>query len=100
MTSEPGIALVVDDSRVNRLVLTKQLTGLGLEVSEAEHGLEALEQLRAAPSAIDLGAGPPPVVAWPPDGGGVADVRTTRRPRSSRWPSSTSPATSPISRTT
>jgi class 3 adenylate cyclase/CheY-like chemotaxis protein len=54
VTSEPGIALVVDDSRVNRLVLTKQLTGLGLEVIEAEHGLAALEQLRAAPSAIDL----------------------------------------------
>ena len=52
--SEAGIALVVDDSRVNRLVLVRQLAALGLESIEAENGAEALEQLRAAPGAIDL----------------------------------------------
>ena len=49
-----GAALVVDDSRVNRLVLVRQLTGLGLEVIEAENGVEALELLRTDPGAIDL----------------------------------------------
>jgi class 3 adenylate cyclase len=52
--SEAGIALVVDDSRVNRLVLVRQLAALGLEAIEAENGAEALEQLRATPAAIDL----------------------------------------------
>ncbi len=52
--SEAGIALVVDDSRVNRLVLVRQLAALGLEALEAENGAEALEQLRATPTAIDL----------------------------------------------
>jgi class 3 adenylate cyclase len=49
-----GIALVVDDSRVNRLVLARQLDALGLEVLEAENGIEALEQLRAHPTEIDV----------------------------------------------
>jgi adenylate cyclase len=49
-----GAALVVDDSRVNRLVLVRQLTGLGLEVIEAENGVEALELLRTDPGALDL----------------------------------------------
>jgi adenylate cyclase len=52
--TQPGIALVVDDSRVNRLVLARQLTALGLEVLEAEHGVEALELLRHHPDAIDI----------------------------------------------
>ena len=34
-----GVALVVDDSRVNRLVLVRQLETLGLEVMEVENGL-------------------------------------------------------------
>lgn len=49
-----GIALVVDDSRVNRLVLARQLAGLGLEVLEAENGAEALELVRAHGDAIDI----------------------------------------------
>ena len=49
-----GIALVVDDSRVNRLVLGRQLTGLGVEVLEAENGVEALDLLRAHAAAIDV----------------------------------------------
>jgi class 3 adenylate cyclase len=52
--SESGIALVVDDSRVNRLVLARQLAGLGLEVLEADNGLEALDLLRSHASAIDV----------------------------------------------
>ncbi len=49
-----GVALVVDDSRVNRLVLVRLLRGLGLEVMETENGAEALELLRATPFAFDL----------------------------------------------
>jgi adenylate cyclase len=52
--SESGIALVVDDSRVNRLVVARQLSGLGFEVLEAENGLEALDLLRAHAQAIDV----------------------------------------------
>jgi class 3 adenylate cyclase len=49
-----GIALVVDDSRINRLVLSRQLVALGLETLEAENGAEALELLRAHANAIDV----------------------------------------------
>lgn len=49
-----NIALVVDDSRVNRLVVGRQLTDLGLEVLEAENGAEALDLLRAHATAIDV----------------------------------------------
>jgi len=49
-----GVALVVDDSRVNRLVLVRLLRGLGLDVMEAENGADALELLRTTPSAFDL----------------------------------------------
>ena len=52
--ADPGLALVVDDSRVNRLILVRLLTGLGLEALEAENGVEALDLLRAHPEAIDL----------------------------------------------
>ena len=49
-----GIALVVDDSLVNRLVLVRQLEALGLEVLQAENGLAALEVLRGRPAEIDV----------------------------------------------
>ncbi len=49
-----GIALVVDDSPVNRLVLVKRLEGLGLEVLQAENGMQALELLGAKPGMIDV----------------------------------------------
>ena len=52
--SAAGIALVVDDSRVNRLVLARQLVALGLEVLEAENGAEALDLARAHAQAIDV----------------------------------------------
>ena len=49
-----GVALVVDDSRVNRLLLVRLLNGLGLEVMEAENGREALDALHATPAAYDV----------------------------------------------
>jgi class 3 adenylate cyclase/CheY-like chemotaxis protein len=50
-----GVVLVVDDSPVNRKLLGRLLTGLGLETIEAENGLAALEILRdRGPSAVDL----------------------------------------------
>ncbi len=49
-----GRALVVDDSVVNRRLLVRHLEGLGLATVEAEHGVEALERLRADPAAFDL----------------------------------------------
>ena len=52
--SSAGVALVVDDSRVNRLVLVRQLEALGLEAMQAGDGIEALELLRAQPTAIDI----------------------------------------------
>ncbi|HEY6607852.1 MAG TPA: adenylate/guanylate cyclase domain-containing protein [Candidatus Limnocylindria bacterium] len=54
MTSDAAIALVVDDSRVNRLVLVRQIATLGLEALEAGNGEEGLELLRAHSGAIDL----------------------------------------------
>ncbi|MDQ4035067.1 MAG: response regulator [Chloroflexota bacterium] len=44
----------MDDSRVNRLVLVRQLATLGLEALEAENGVEALDLLRAHAGVIDL----------------------------------------------
>ena len=51
---DSGVALVVDDSRVNRLLLIRQLAVLGIESLEAEHGAAALETLRSLPNAVDL----------------------------------------------
>ncbi len=50
----PGIALVVDDSRVNRLVLARQLSEMNVEVLEAENGLAALDLLRANAATVDV----------------------------------------------
>ncbi len=52
--SAPGLALVADDSRVNRLVLSRLLGSLGLEVLEADNGRVALELLRERPAEVDL----------------------------------------------
>ncbi len=49
-----GTALVVDDSSVNRLVLTKRLEALNLEVLQAENGMLALELLGARPGVVDV----------------------------------------------
>jgi adenylate cyclase len=52
--TDRSIALVVDDSRVNRIVLVRQLATLGLDVLEAENGADALDLLREHAGAIDL----------------------------------------------
>jgi class 3 adenylate cyclase len=52
--TQPGLALIVDDSRVNRLVLARLLARLGIDVLEAENGAEALELLRAHAADVDV----------------------------------------------
>ncbi len=47
-------ALVVDDSRAVRMILSGILKKLGFEVSQAANGREALEMLEAQPSAVSL----------------------------------------------
>src|SRR5919205_2194042 len=48
MTSrpEPGYLLVVDDNKVNRILLARGLEGQGHKVETAENGKQALEKLR------------------------------------------------------
>ena len=41
-------ALLVDDSRAMRMILARTLKEIGFEVTEAGHGLEALERLRTS----------------------------------------------------
>lgn len=43
---EPGYLLVVDDNKVNRILLARGLEGDGHKVETAEHGKQALEKLR------------------------------------------------------
>lgn len=45
---EPGRLLVVDDNKVNRILLARGLEGDGHNVETAEHGKRALEKLRSA----------------------------------------------------
>jgi len=47
-------ALVVDDSRAVRMILTRTLRELGFEVREAANGREALEVIEAEKSAVSL----------------------------------------------
>jgi adenylate cyclase len=49
---DTGDLLVVDDNRVNRLLLTRTLEQLGHRVAFAENGRQALQSLRARP--VDL----------------------------------------------
>src|SRR5215216_756490 len=46
-THEPGYLLVVDDNRVNRILLARGLEGAGHKVATADNGKQALERLRA-----------------------------------------------------
>jgi len=52
MTNGQSRALVVDDNRVNRMLLARALTELGIEPIEAENGLRALETM--AEVAVDV----------------------------------------------
>ncbi|MGE5461801.1 MAG: response regulator, partial [Syntrophothermus sp.] len=49
MTSrtEPGHLLIVDDNKVNRILLARGLEGNGHKVETAENGRQGLEKLRA-----------------------------------------------------
>jgi len=49
-----GKALVVDDSKAIRMILTRILTGLGYEVLEAASGREALNVIEAEKSGVAL----------------------------------------------
>jgi adenylate cyclase len=51
---EPGQLLVVDDNRVNRLLLTRALEQNDHHVSNAENGKVAMEMLRAKPYDVIL----------------------------------------------
>lgn len=53
-TTAPLLALVVDDSRTQRLVATSQLHTLGVQTVTAEHGLAALEWLRETSRLPDV----------------------------------------------
>lgn len=72
-------ALVVDDSRAMRAMLTKMVTGLGYGVIEAEHGQDALDQLRATSHDVVFA-----LVDWNmPVMDGLAFVKSVRDDR--RW---------------
>jgi two-component system chemotaxis response regulator CheY len=47
-------ALVVDDSRAVRMILSRTLKELGFEVLEASNGREALEVIEAEKNAVSL----------------------------------------------
>ena len=47
-------AMVIDDSRAMRMILSRTLTDLGFEVSQASHGQDALDQLSSAPVLPDV----------------------------------------------
>ena len=47
-------ALIVDDSRAMRLILSRIVVGLGFEVQQAGNGLEALEVLNASEDVPEL----------------------------------------------
>ncbi len=47
-------ALVVDDSKTIRTILSKTLRELGFEVREAGNGIEALEVIQAEKTAVTL----------------------------------------------
>ena len=51
---EPGHLLVVDDNKVNRILLARGLEGHGHKVELAENGKQALEKLRSNPFDLVL----------------------------------------------
>jgi adenylate cyclase len=51
---EPGHLLVVDDNKVNRILLARGLESQGHKVETAENGQEALEKLRSNPFDLVL----------------------------------------------
>jgi adenylate cyclase len=53
-TRSPGHVLVVDDERLNRVLLRDPLEARGYEVEEAEDGLQALQKIAARPPDVIL----------------------------------------------
>lgn len=73
MSQEPVHALVIDDSRAMRSILTRILTNTGFRVSEAENGSEGLERLA---EHADIGIA---LVDWNmPEMNGYEFVRSVR----------------------
>jgi two-component system chemotaxis response regulator CheY len=69
-------ALVIDDSRAVRIIITRILREVGMEVVEAGHGVEGLEQLRRNPD-VDL-----VLVDWNmPEMNGLDFIRQVRSQR-------------------
>jgi class 3 adenylate cyclase len=54
MSAEPGHILIVDDNKMNRLLLARGLEQQGHKVAFAENGRQALEMLRAQPFDLVL----------------------------------------------
>jgi CheY-like chemotaxis protein/class 3 adenylate cyclase/predicted metal-dependent HD superfamily phosphohydrolase len=54
MPENSGRMLVVDDNRINRMVLQRALTQQGYDVTTTENGRQALERLRAEPFDVVL----------------------------------------------
>jgi two-component system, chemotaxis family, chemotaxis protein CheY len=73
------LALVVDDSRAMRAILTRLLSGLGFDVAQAGHGEEAL-------SVLDAGTKPDVIlVDWNmPVMDGLTFIRAVRERRDMR----------------
>ncbi len=68
-------ALVVDDSRAIRMLLSRMLTELGLSVDEASNGREALARLEAGLEPELM------LVDWNmPEMTGIEFIETVRRP--------------------
>jgi two-component system chemotaxis response regulator CheY len=70
------LALVIDDSRVVRMIVGQTLREVGIDVVEAANGLDALEQLRRHPDVALL------LVDWNmPEMNGFDFVRAVRAQR-------------------
>ena len=70
-------ALVIDDSKAMRSILSRMLQGLGFEVLEASNGREGLQRLQANGS-VDLA-----LVDWNmPEMNGLEFIRTVRAEQS------------------
>lgn len=54
MAEQAAHILIVDDNRVNRLLLSRSVTLLGYQASVAENGRDAMEQLRTTPFDLAL----------------------------------------------
>lgn len=69
-------ALIVDDSRATRRLIARTLKSIGIESTEAENGLDALDRLR------DMGTPDVILVDWNmPEMDGLSLIKTLRSER-------------------